>query len=1048
MMVRRIITVLLEVAAGLLLVAGLSVGLLLGRLSQGPMNVDFIIPTLTRILDSELPVKIEVAHAILAWDGSGEPLDVRALGVRTRSPAGDMVASLPELRVGFSLPGLLLGRLAPTRIVLVQPSLSVTEDAEGHLAFAISSGDGDSGGTGKLVADLADALRRPPDPTDPLRALREVRIIGARLAITSQQYKLSWVAPRADLSLLRGEGGLTGHLSADIAFGQALHRVEANLQWRSADGVLTADAKFQDLPVADLALISPLLAPLARASLAVSGHASVEVAPDLTLSGLVLDFKGGPGTLAAPDDQLTQPLDVKLLEVKARIDRGGSRAQLEKFALDLNGPKLSVSANAERQDGTWSIRAGGALEALPVSDLARYWPAGVLPNPRRWMTANLADGAFDRVSFGFEGTAPDADLTRLATTTASADFAFSGASINYMAGLPLIKGAAGTAKYLGPELTIAITDGRLLELQVLPADIRIYGLEDEGTDLIDIKVPVKGPLSSALAVIDSPPLRYASKVNIKPENVGGEANLVLSFAFPLVADLKMDEVTLRAEGNLTGVSAPKIVAGIDATEGEMKLVVTNNGLSLTGPAKLNQVPALVTWEEDFVDSAEIYTKVAVQATADNPQRSAFGIELPDYVQGPVALDLLYTRDRARVETMTGQVDLTPAELRIELLDWKKKPGEVGTANLQIAFENGRPIHFRRFAIRTPELQTSGTLELKPEDLSFARMHLADFTLKDSDLTLDFEAAPNDGLKAQARGKSLDARALRRGLKGPPGGASPEEAPKSPFAVTFDIEKVLMGDEGQVLLDVKGSAERPDQQWERAILDAKVSETGTLKIRYWPEDSSLLLAAESDDAGAALRQLGLIDHLQHGTLAVTGRSDPKDPQRTVSGVLDMRNYQVVNAPGVARLLSAMGPRGFARFMGGAPIAFDRLDGEFRWHSQGVSFHEVRSSGSAIGLTMEGNVDVVQDAAELQGTIVPVSDVNRLLGSLPLVGELFLGGEDGLFAATYKVKGPLDNLDISVNPLAALAPGFLRRLFFQSAPPAGPKEAPKESQKENK
>src|SRR4051812_43107487 len=108
MMARRIITVLLEVAAGLLLVAGLSAGLLLGRLSQGPLPVDFIIPTLARVLNRELPVQVEIGHAGLAWDGRGEPIDVRATGVRTRSPAGDLVASLPELRVGFSLPGLLL----------------------------------------------------------------------------------------------------------------------------------------------------------------------------------------------------------------------------------------------------------------------------------------------------------------------------------------------------------------------------------------------------------------------------------------------------------------------------------------------------------------------------------------------------------------------------------------------------------------------------------------------------------------------------------------------------------------------------------------------------------------------------------------------------------------------------------------------------------------------------------------------------------------------------------------------------------------------------
>ena len=46
----------------------------------------------------------------------------------------------------------------------------------------------------------------------------------------------------------------------------------------------------------------------------------------------------------------------------------------------------------------------------------------------------------------------------------------------------------------------------------------------------------------------------------------------------------------------------------------------------------------------------------------------------------------------------------------------------------------------------------------------------------------------------------------------------------------------------------------------------------------------------------------------------------------------------------------------------------------------------------------------------------------------IGRILTGGEgEGLFAATYRAEGPLDDPKVSVNPLAALAPGFLRGLF---------------------
>ena len=70
--------------------------------------------------------------------------------------------------------------------------------------------------------------------------------------------------------------------------------------------------------------------------------------------------------------------------------------------------------------------------------------------------------------------------------------------------------------------------------------------------------------------------------------------------------------------------------------------------------------------------------------------------------------------------------------------------------------------------------------------------------------------------------------------------------------------------------------------------------------------------------------------------------------------------------------------------------------------------------------------------LKGTVVPAYAINALLGKIPLIGGLFTGSEKGggLFAATYTMKGQGENVDISINPLSALAPGALRDIFTGS------------------
>jgi hypothetical protein len=66
------------------------------------------------------------------------------------------------------------------------------------------------------------------------------------------------------------------------------------------------------------------------------------------------------------------------------------------------------------------------------------------------------------------------------------------------------------------------------------------------------------------------------------------------------------------------------------------------------------------------------------------------------------------------------------------------------------------------------------------------------------------------------------------------------------------------------------------------------------------------------------------------------------------------------------------------------------------------------------------------------VVPAFALNNLLSNVPLLGPLLTGGKDGgLFAISYQLHGPLDDLKTTVNVMSAVTPGALRELF--NAPP---------------
>jgi hypothetical protein len=69
------------------------------------------------------------------------------------------------------------------------------------------------------------------------------------------------------------------------------------------------------------------------------------------------------------------------------------------------------------------------------------------------------------------------------------------------------------------------------------------------------------------------------------------------------------------------------------------------------------------------------------------------------------------------------------------------------------------------------------------------------------------------------------------------------------------------------------------------------------------------------------------------------------------------------------------------------------------------------------------------------------MNSMLGGVPVIGDLFVGREgEGIFSLTYSVRGTTDKAQVAVNPLSAVTPGILRRIFENPADTSIPENLP--------
>lgn len=201
----------------------------------------------------------------------------------------------------------------------------------------------------------------------------------------------------------------------------------------------------------------------------------------------------------------------------------------------------------------------------------------------------------------------------------------------------------------------------------------------------------------------------------------------------------------------------------------------------------------------------------------------------------------------------------------------------------------------------------------------------------------------------------------------------------------------------------------------------------------------MLAVESSDAGATLRFVDVYRRMYGGRLtAGIGLND--GPQ---SGVVQIRDFSLRNEPALSSIM-AQGPepaeaesargRRIAPGRAAGDVTFDRMRANFVRSGSRVEFSDAAISNAAMGFTLSGWLDTGRERTDMNGTFVPLYGLNNVASQLPLLGPLLGGGHnEGLFAVNFRVSGKLSSPDVSVNPLSAIAPGFLRKLFSAGGGP---------------
>lgn len=744
-----------------------------------------------------------------------------------------------------------------------------------------------------------------------------------------------------------------------------------------------------------------------------------------------------------------------------RLDRLGLRLPAPEPGAP--GPELVLAGTARQADaGGWEGEATLGLDALRFADLPRLWPEGLRPNEREWLTGNVTAGELRQGRWRLAGAMPEGpDSLALTAFEGSAEAV--DATVHWLRPVPPIIGLTGTAQFSREEIVVRAQGGRQARVEEGRAAARAAragaaprpgGLEvREGTvrfsefdaepGRAEIEAQVAGPLPDLFALLRHPRLKLFERKPLEIGAAAGQVDARLSIGFPLLGDLPFERVALRATGRITEARVTDVLLGHALERANLDVAVDTDGLKVSGQGSMVEAPARFTLEMDFRAGGASQVTERAQASvarADAAQLAAFGLDTAGLMGGTVGVEARYERRRGGQGSVALRGDLREARLALDALGWAKPAGQPGSGEATLRLANNALSAVEGLRLEAPGLALRGRIGFGPGN-RLDRVEIAEGSrLGQTRLGAEIRRPAREGgaWAVVLQGPLLDLQPILSGTAeaqpqpaGPPprSGAAPGTGPRLSVQARFD--RATTG-EGRNLHGVSLTAEVDGNgllRAARATGRAGPGEGAGFELALTPQGRERHLRLEAADGGALLQALDVTDAIAGGRLTVHGVYPELRPGAPLSGTAELDSFAVRNAPALGKLLQAMTLFGLVEAMqGGNGLVFLRLVAPFALTPEALVLEDARAFSASLGLTAKGRLWRQRRVVDIEGTVVPAYFFNQLLGNIPLIGRLFSperGG--GVFAATYRVQGPSNDPSVSVNPLAALTPGFLRGLF---------------------
>ena len=242
-----------------------------------------------------------------------------------------------------------------------------------------------------------------------------------------------------------------------------------------------------------------------------------------------------------------------------------------------------------------------------------------------------------------------------------------------------------------------------------------------------------------------------------------------------------------------------------------------------------------------------------------------------------------------------------------------------------------------------------------------------------------------------------------------------------FKLIFDIEKIYL-DKNNIINRLKGFLSFNKNENTELILESKFSNQKNIKFTIKNNNKEKITTLSSQEAKPLVDRYKFIKGFEKGNLDFY--SIKKNGITNATLIID--NFKIQEIPVLAKILTLASLQGIADLLTGEGIRFTDFEMKFSSKGKLMTIDELYAIGPAISILMDGYIES-KKLISLRGTLVPATTVNRTISSIPIIGNILVGKKvgEGVFGVSFKIKGPPNDLETTVNPIKTLTPRFITR-----------------------